>query len=209
MKLRDPLLPFLYANQYVNFKSPSPVAEKAAELAKEGDVERAKLYNAVYGQKKPTSDTLYSSDTLYAVPEPTTPNAVSEPSDSAPADGGYVSDGYDSGSFEYASGDYSEQADGYAAYSPEGEDYSSSSYYAADNTDYNAENYSREAAGGYAEGDYGDGEYDYSDTAYTTDYTYSSENGGDYYSDADYREPASYDASEYTRKASDSEDEES
>jgi len=35
MKLRDPLLPFLYANQYVNFTEKSAVATKAAELAKD------------------------------------------------------------------------------------------------------------------------------------------------------------------------------
>ncbi|MCL1849053.1 MAG: transglutaminase-like domain-containing protein [Clostridiales bacterium] len=43
VKLRDPLLPFLYPNQYVNFKENSSVATKAAELTKDKKEDKEKL----------------------------------------------------------------------------------------------------------------------------------------------------------------------
>ena len=53
LTLRNEFLPFLYPNQYVNFREPSPVAEKAAELAKGKDTQLATLqeiYHFVVGE---------------------------------------------------------------------------------------------------------------------------------------------------------------
>ena len=47
LKLRDPLLPFLYANQYVNFKKDSDVDKKAAELTKDV-TEQLKILSNIY-----------------------------------------------------------------------------------------------------------------------------------------------------------------
>jgi hypothetical protein len=48
MVLRNDFLPFLYPNQYVNFKTDSPVAIKAAELTKGYTKEMDKLTNIYY-----------------------------------------------------------------------------------------------------------------------------------------------------------------
>ena len=47
MRLRDQLLPFLYPNQYVNYKERSPVADKAKELV-EGETEQLTMVANIY-----------------------------------------------------------------------------------------------------------------------------------------------------------------
>ncbi len=48
LKLRDKLLPYLYANQYVNFNEDSKVAKKAKELAKDTKTDLEALANIYY-----------------------------------------------------------------------------------------------------------------------------------------------------------------
>ncbi len=65
MKLRDKLLPYLYANQYVNFKEDSKVAKKAKELAKDAKKDLEILTNIYYYV---TENLTYDDNLAAAVP---------------------------------------------------------------------------------------------------------------------------------------------